>query len=137
MNIDTANPKDILGASKPQLNLVPPALLIHVAQAMANGAKKYGPYNWRDKKVKLSIYLAAAQRHILAYSDGEDLAEDSGTHHAAHAAACLGIILDALECNCLIDDRPPKGCAPALIKRFTVVVPEPQAEPGTWSDVPF
>jgi hypothetical protein len=116
---DTTNPKDLLGVCKPQLNLVPPALMIHVAKAMENGAKKYGPYNWRDKKVKMSVYIAGAQRHLAALLDGEDLAEDSDVHHAAHTAACCAIILDALECNCLTDDRPPKGCAAALIKRFT------------------
>ena len=53
MKIDTLNPKDLLGASKPQLHLVPPALTIWVAKAMENGAMKFGPYNWRDKKVRM------------------------------------------------------------------------------------
>lgn len=119
MNTDTTNPKDLIGLTKPQLNLVPPALKIHVAKAMENGAKKFGPFNWRDKKVKMTVYIAAAMRHLESLLDGEDIAADSGVHHAAHAAACMGIILDALECNCMFDDRPPKGCAAALIARMT------------------
>ena len=119
MSTDTANPKDLLGVLKPALHLVPPALKIWVARAMENGARKYGPYNWRDKKVKMTIYISAAMRHLEQLLDGEDLADDSQIHHAAHAAACCGIILDALECKCLIDDRPLKGCASKLIARFT------------------
>jgi Domain of unknown function (DUF5664)/Domain of unknown function (DUF4406) len=124
MNTDTSNPKDLVGVTKPQLNLVPSSLIIHVAKAMENGAAKYGPYNWRDKKVRTTIYIAAAQRHLLSLLDGEDFAQDSGIHHAAHAAACMGIILDALECGCLINDRPTKGNAAPLIERLTAKKPE-------------
>jgi hypothetical protein len=116
---DTTNPKDLIGMTKPPVGLVPPALIIHVSQAMKNGAIKYGPYNWRSNKVRMSIYLDAALRHILELLDGEDFASDSGVHHAAHAAACMGIILDALETGSLVDDRPKKGAAAKLIARFT------------------
>lgn len=117
---DTSNPKDIIGLKKPRLSLVPPSIIIWLSMAMANGAKKYGPYNWRDKKVRMMIYIEAAQRHLLAMIDGEDIAQDSQVHHAAHAAACCGIILDAMECNCLIDDRPLPGVAAKLMERLTI-----------------
>lgn len=116
---DNTNPKDRLGAKKVNLHLVPPASKIYQALAMENGAKKYGPYNWRDKKVQLSIYISAIQRHVDAFFDGEELAEDSGVPHLAHAIANLGIIIDALETGCLIDDRPIKGPAARLIKQLT------------------
>lgn len=111
------NPKDALGALKPQLHLVPPASLIHEAKAMENGAKKYGPFNWRhpDRKVNASVYVGAAMRHLLAYFDGEDVAQDSLVHHLGHAKACCGILLDAMETGHLIDDRPPRGAASALL----------------------
>lgn len=51
--------------------------------------------------------------------DGEDYALDSGCHHAAHAAACMGIVLDALATGNLIDDRPTRGAASALIDQLT------------------
>lgn len=117
---DTTNPKDLIGVDKVPLHLVPSALKLHVAMAMKNGAEKYGPYNWREKSVRSSIYVGAAFRHLEAWFDGEEFAEDSGVHHLAHAAACLGILLDAMEVGNLIDDRPTKGAAPALIKRFSV-----------------
>lgn len=117
---DGTNPKDLIGAQKPQVHLVPPALLIWVAKAMENGAAKYGPYNWREKKVRLTVYISAAMRHLLSMLDGEDVASDSKLPHAAHAAACMGIVLDAIECNCLLDDRPKKGRAAQLIEQLTV-----------------
>lgn len=109
------NPKDLLGIKKPPLSLVPSAGLIHEAMAMKNGAAKYGPFNFREKKVQAMIYADAAFRHLLAWIDGEETADDSGVHHLGHARACLGILLDAQECGNLIDNRPMKGSAARLI----------------------
>jgi hypothetical protein len=99
------NPKDKIGLTKAPLRLIPPAALLHIARAMGEGAQKYGPYNWREFPISISVYIEAAQRHLLALLDGEDRAPDSGFHHAAHAAACMTILLDALETGNLIDDR--------------------------------
>lgn len=115
----SVNPKDLLGMKKPRLSLVPPAGLVYAALAMANGADKYGPYNWREKKVQLMIYLEAAQRHILSYQDGEECAKDSGVPHLGHALACLLIVIDALETGNLVDNRPKPGPMSALIERYT------------------
>lgn len=112
---DETNPKDLLGVKKAPLHLVPPALRIRTARALADGARKYGAYNWRQKAVKLSVYLAAMQRHIDAYWDGEECAPDSGYPHLDHAAACLAIIMDAAAIGKLVDDRPTKGGAAALL----------------------
>lgn len=111
------NPKDEIGVKKAPLRLVPPALVINCAPVMADGASKYGPYNWRDEAVQLSIYLEAAMRHILAYQDGQDNAEDSGLSHLAHAASCIAIIMDAEPIGCLIDDRPKPGPAAKLLAK--------------------
>lgn len=114
------NPKDLLGVKKVQLNLVPASSVIYQALAMEDGAKKYGPYNWRENKVIASIYVAAAMRHLQAwYDSGEELAEDSKKPHLGHAMACLGIIIDAKETGNLVDDRPIPGAASSLIKEWT------------------
>lgn len=113
------NPKSAFGVKKPPLHLIPPVALAHEAMAMGNGAAKYGPYNWRENSVAASIYVAAALRHLLAWHEGEELAEDSGVHHLAHARACLGILLDAMEGGNLIDDRPLKGAFPETQKKLT------------------
>lgn len=116
---DETNPKDLIGITKPNLFLVPPAAQLYLALAMGDGAVKYGPYNWREKNVKASIYIAACQRHLLAYLDGEECASDSGRPHLAHALACLAIIVDAKETGNLVDDRPKPGAASALIEKYT------------------
>ena len=112
------NPKDLIGARKCPLELVPPVSLIYQAEAMRQGAEKYGSYNWRKKKVRAMIYVGAALRHLLAYVDGENQATDSGISHIAHALACLGILADATEGGFLYDDRPVQGAASKVIARF-------------------
>lgn len=124
------NPKDIIGSKKVSLFLIPAASKIYQAVAMEDGAKKYGPYNWRDKQVQLSVYLSALERHMEAFKDGEEVASDSGLPHLAHAIANIGIIIDALESGCLIDDRPVKGSAGKLIERFTKKAPNERTTLG-------
>ncbi len=110
-----SNPKDIVGAKKAPLALVPPALVIGAAEAMANGAAKYGPFNWRDYPGEYVTYLEAMLRHIYALLDGEDLAQDSGIHHLKHVVAGGGILLDCMGLGTLIDNRPKLGPAAALL----------------------
>lgn len=106
---DMTNPKDLLGMQKDLLSLVPPEGIRQIAKAMKNGADKYGAYNWRDKKVQYVIYLDAILRHTLALIDREDIAEDSQVHHLAHVGANVCILLDAIENDCLVDNRPKKA----------------------------
>lgn len=119
MDLPDNNPKTRFGVMKPNMFLVPPASKIYQALAMADGAKKYGPYNWRENKVTASIYLAAAQRHMDSWLDGEDTDPKSLVPHLGHAIACLGIIVDAIETGNVIDDRPQTGAAAALIDKHT------------------
>jgi len=112
------NPKDLIGATKVNPALVPPAAILHIATAMMDGAVKYGPYNWRDNAVKSDVYIGAAQRHLMQYLDGEDFDPISNVHHLAHAGACFAILLDALETGNLVDTRPRAGAAGDIIRRF-------------------
>lgn len=137
---DLTNPKDRLGIKKPRLSLVPPAGILYAALAMANGADKYGPYNWRSKKVQQMIYLEACKRHIDEYQDGAELDKEptclgcqereAGTAekcrfghswlpHLGHAIACLVILVDALETGNSVDDRPLPGPMSRLIDKWT------------------
>jgi hypothetical protein len=115
--IDSRNPKDIAGQSKPQLHLIPSPALIEVAKVMGLGAAKYGPYNWREKAVCHTAYISAAERHARSHLDGELFDPDAKAHvyHLASAAAGLLILLDAILTGNAIDDRPKAGVAGALI----------------------
>jgi len=101
------NPKDAIGAKKLPLHLCPPAGNIEWCLAQLDGALKYGPYNWREAGVRVSIYADAIERHLKAYMEGEDRAPDSEVHHLGHVMACCAIILDSRAQGNLVDDRPP------------------------------
>ncbi len=124
--MSSTNPKDKIGRTKPPLELIPPAAMIEESIVMGLGAKKYGPYNWRGSTVSAMVYLGAALRHILQELDGEPLDPESGASHAAHARACLGIYIDSREQGTMVDDRPNKGKAAELIRKFTKVTPPVQ-----------
>lgn len=105
------DPKALVGVKKVPMYLLPRVAKIEQAMAHEDGAVKYGPYNWRDNKVKITTYLSAIERHLDALVDGEDYAQDSNIHHAGHIMATCAIILDALSLDMLIDDRPTSGLA--------------------------
>lgn len=105
------NPKELVGSKKPDLSVVPPVALLHLATAMMNGADKYGPFNWRDQPIRMRPYLAAMMRHAASCLDGEDFSQDTveaglPVHHLAHVMACCAIVLDAIHCGTITDDRP-------------------------------
>jgi hypothetical protein len=106
-----------MGSKKVSLSTVPAVAVAHEACALMDGARKYGPYNWRDKKVIARIYVDACKRHLDAWLEGQETAEDSGVHHLGHARACLAILLDAQETGNLIDDRPITGESAEVYQR--------------------
>lgn len=138
---EDTNPKDLIGATKPDLSLVTPAGLIYEALAMGVGSVNYGPFNWRNKKIQALVYIAALKRHVDMWVDGEEIDRDlencgackakltddsimcpdhSWKPHLGHAKACLGILIDALEGGTLIDNRPKPGSAARLIRKYTI-----------------
>lgn len=119
LGLPDTNPKSRVGITKPSMNAIPAAALLHLGAAMDDGKKKYGLFNWREHSVACSVYEDAIWRHLLAWRDGEDVARDSGRHHLAHVMACCAILLDAKETNNLIDDRGPAGEAAELIDKWT------------------
>jgi Domain of unknown function (DUF5664) len=88
------------------LALVCPCGVAHEAQAMRDGFIKYGYASFLDPTVKMSMLdcISAAERHLLKLKGGIDY-DPSGAHHAGHARAMLGILLECLESGQLIDDR--------------------------------
>lgn len=124
------NPKDLIGVKKPPLHLVPPALALWVSKVFQQSGIKYGPFNWREKAVKKSIYLDAIERHLLALKDGEWAAVDSGLPHLAHIGANVAILFDADALGNLIDDMEwVDGPAPQIISDLTEDTPPTEPAP--------
>lgn len=117
---DTTNPKDLIGIKKVPLGMLPGAGKIYGALAMRDGAKKYQPYNWRDKKVRYTIYLDAMERHLLALRDRQDFSTDTNppVPHLGHIIACASILADAIEGGFIIDDRPLEGPTGKLLEKY-------------------
>lgn len=113
------NPKTRFGLAKPPIALIPGPALIQTAEAMRDGARKYGPANWREKPVTTSTYTSAAMRHLLAWIDGEENAPDSGVHHLGHVMGCIAILIDAQAQGTLNDDRPTPGRSGQLLSDLT------------------
>lgn len=128
-------PKDMVGISKvPLISVVPPASIIYEALAMrygaylaprADGGFGYGPYNWRTKGVRASIYIDTFLRHAFGWWDGEDVATDSNVHHLGHLKASCGVVLDAIESKTFIDDRPPPGTSPTMLALYKMLIQTP------------
>lgn len=112
----SSNPKDVAARKRVRLSLVPGPAMVSMALALQDGIDKgYGPFNWRNVPVEAMNYIDATLRHIKAWQDGEELAPDSRVHHLGHAAASLAILMDAMSCETLIDDRPPAAPTARLL----------------------
>lgn len=109
------NPKDAMAVSKLPLHLVPDTLRAYAALAFAEGAAKYGAYNWRVAGVRASVYRSALDRHLMKWWNGEWADETTGVPHLASIIACAGILLDAHVAGRLTDDRPPAAPLSPLI----------------------
>lgn len=99
------NPKTRFGEQKPPMSDVPTTALRALGLVMRNGARKYGRLNWRRHAVSATVYYDAAERHLMAWLDGEDLDPESGLPHLAHVMACCAILLDAAAHGKLNDNR--------------------------------
>ena len=64
--VDDTNPKDRLGIKKAPLFFIPNVARIFMGLAFVEGARKYGAFNWRKKKVRRSVYIEAIDRHLIA-----------------------------------------------------------------------
>lgn len=101
------NPKDAVGVRKAPMSTVSAAVLAEVGVAMLEGAAKYGRHNYRSVGVRSSVYYDAAQRHLMAWWEGQDIDPDSGMHHITKAITTLVVLRDAMIQDMLTDDRPP------------------------------
>lgn len=103
------NPKDMIAVTKAPMHLVPSTIKALAAMSFAEGASKYGAYNWRVAGVRASVYKSALERHLEKWWNGEEVDPKTGVPHLASVIACAGIIADADLVGKLTDDRPPKA----------------------------
>lgn len=122
MSIKPTNPKDRAAVSKLDLSLFPATAVAYGALAMVEGDAKYGGYNYRESGVKASVYRAAVQRHLDKWFNGEECDAVSKVPHLANALSCIAVLIDAIECNKLNDDRPPVCDVSGLLARFESTV---------------
>jgi len=80
-------------SGKPQLDLVPPSLIIGVGTILTFGAKKYAAHNWR-KGIAYSRIIASLFRHLLAWVGGEKLDPESGQSHLWHAGCNIAFLIE-------------------------------------------
>ncbi len=127
------NPKDLAGATRAPLHLLPAVGIIHGAMGCFDGAVKYGPYNWREEKISLFGYLGALERHLQKLKDGEwfDKNDPYGGTHLGHIIATSAIILDAYHCDTLINDLPEQnGAAADVLEEIENMLEEMAADQG-------
>jgi hypothetical protein len=74
---------------KPQYGLLPPLALKATVDVLTFGAQKYEPDNWKFVPDSKRRYFDALQRHLWQWKEGEEIDQESGMHHLAHAMCCL------------------------------------------------
>ena len=112
------NPKDRLATTRLDLTLFPGTAVMYGALAATEGDCKYGAYNYREAGVQATVYIAALERHMGKYLNGEWEDPKTKVPHLANAIMCIAILIDAHENSMLIDDRPPKSDVAGLLARF-------------------
>ena len=78
---------------KPSLALLSRISLEDTARVMDFGAAKYSTHNWH-KGISWTAIMSSALRHLYAFNDGEDLDEESGLSHLAHAMCDVMFLLE-------------------------------------------
>lgn len=105
-----SNPKDVVGIRKVGWHVIPFPVLWELANAMTEGAYKYGAHNYREAGVRASVYIDATMgRHLAAWWEGEDIDPDSGESHITKAIASLVVLRDSMLKGNWVDDRPIKS----------------------------
>ena len=79
--------------SKIRPSLLPLAELNQVIEVLEFGADKYSVDNWQTVPDGRRRYTVALLRHSMAYARGEQVDDESGLHHLAHAACCALFIM--------------------------------------------
>lgn len=89
---------------KSAVQYLPPLAMLEVGKAYAAGAKKYGPWNYRNGLNAMRC-IGGALRHTFQWVAGEDYDKETGAHHLASAIANLLMALENVLLYPERDDR--------------------------------
>lgn len=89
---------------KPDLSLCPLSALELMAWAFMDGLIKYGRHQYKEGMESHRL-VAAAQRHLLKWEQGEEHATDSGVHHLGGALASIAMLAELQRLGKLVDTR--------------------------------
>lgn len=99
---------------KPPVDLLTYEFKFQTAQALGFGASKYGRHNFKEG-IDWSRLIAAADRHLTQFNNGEDLDSESGLSHLAHAAASLNLLMWMVTNRPDLDDRYKNKQIPIIL----------------------
>jgi hypothetical protein len=91
-------------SGKVRFSLVPTKPLTWLARVYTMGAAKYEDNGWRNG-LKWSRIYDALQRHLTAFWGGQDMDDESGLPHLAHAAWGCFTLLEYMETWPTMNDR--------------------------------
>ena len=96
-------------SGKPPMELISYYAMEELAKTLEFGRLKYSAWNWSDG-ILYSRVISAAERHIGKWKSREDLDDETGLSHLAHAMCNIMFLLD-YEARGLkqFDDRRPIG----------------------------
>ena len=94
-----------LDAGKLRYDLIPVGPLRELARVYTIGAAKYAPRGW-ETGMDWSRIIAAMQRHVEAWRDGETLDPVDGQHHLSSVAWCAFALMEFERTHPDLDDRP-------------------------------
>lgn len=114
-NKQRPNPKYVQAQKegKVDYSTIPWRVIGQLAQAMMEGAGKYGRFNYREDEIEARTYIAAICRHLfgdpstgsIGWVNGEDIDKDSGLPHLVKIMACCLLVEDSRIEGTLIDNR--------------------------------
>lgn len=87
-----------------RFDLVPSGAMWQVAEVYGYGAKKYDDHNWR-RGYDWGLSIAALERHLARFKEGEDIDPEFGLPHLAHLVWHGLTLLTFMEEHPELDDR--------------------------------
>lgn len=109
----TPSKDGVKGVKSARFDLLPPEAIWQIALIYGMGAQKYAERNW-EGGYEYSKSYGALQRHLALFWAGEEVDEESGLPHMAHAAwHCLALLTFEIR-RIGKDDRPLERASQSL-----------------------